>query len=1039
MLDRISSFQSSYQSGGFSKAVIYTDNQCSQSKRPRGKRAGIKVVEKESKFSNVIETLVTVRQLRSKLSSRHRTLTEITLNNTPYKNSDLALHCKLAVWNVRSLGNKSSVIADLVLSKNLDILILTETWLNGDNTDDLKINDLLNTLCDHEFISAPRQGKGGGIGILLRKGFTLQREQVENFSTFEHLNLLVTAGSVSIRLIAVYRPPPSKKNKFTIKAFLDEFSTLTESLVITTGKVVIAGDFNFHVNDITNTAASSFRQLLEASGLKQHVQEVTHNRGHTLDLIITKLSDSLVSNIKTLPMSSSDHSVVACQLKCPRPKPTRITVSHRKLKSIDPVALRNDIASSCLITLPSTDVESLTNQYNTVLRNILNNHASATTREITVRPHAPWYNDILRGEKRKRRKFEKKWRQTRLEVDRQIYLEQCRHYHRLLEKEKKSHHMITLQHCDQHELFVEVDKMINGQKKVILPSTVPLELLPELFGTYFHNKIIALRENLNQVMNMSVDIQESCSSNLAKFRVLSAEKVTSLVKKSKTKSCKLDPIPTIILKEKCLDTLTVPITSIINKSLSCGVVPLQLKSALITPVIKKTTLNHDDLASYRPVSNLPFLSKLLERAVAEQVHNYLQDNQLYAPLQSAYRKYHSTETALLKVHNDILMALDSGQQVILVLLDLSSAFDTLDHNILLTRLEHKFGITDLALKWFSDYLNCRNQSVRINNLVSSPKSVSFGVPQGSVLGPLLFTLYISPLEDVIKAHNITSMFYADDSKLYLTLDPCTEDSTTTTRIENCIKDIKAWTTNNKLVFNDSKTEVMRIVSRFNRSPQPFPGIKIGNDVVPPVGKARDLGVILDDRLSLESHVNKLCKSASFAIYRIGRIRKYLDKFTCERLVHAFVTSILDQCNSLLYGLPKYLLDRVQRVQNTAARLVCCTKRSEHITPILQQLHWLPLAKRVKFKILLLTYKCLHGMSPTYLSTLINQKVPTRALRSSSSGITLVLPKSNTRSFGDRAFSVVAPTLWNTLPTEIKEAESLTSFKSKLKTHLFSND
>ena len=186
---------------------------------------------------------------------------------------------------------------------------------------------------------------------------------------------------------------------------------------------------------------------------------------------------------------------------------------------------------------------------------------------------------------------------------------------------------------------------------------------------------------------------------------------------------------------------------------------------------------------------------------------------------------------------------------------------------------------------------------------------------------------------------------------------------------------------------------------------------------------------------MEKHVNNVCRAASFALHKLGQIRKYLDKHTTEKLVHAFVTCRLDNCNSLFYGLPDKLIAKLQRTQNSAARLVTLTKSRDHISPILRDLHWLPVKSRIMYKILLLTYKCIHGCAPLYLQELIQMYKPTRKLRSSSKQL-LVQSSSSTKTYGLRAFQHSSAELWNKLPNHIKNAKTLVQFKTSLKTYLF---
>ena len=231
-------------------------------------------------------------------------------------------------------------------------------------------------------------------------------------------------------------------------------------------------------------------------------------------------------------------------------------------------------------------------------------------------------------------------------------------------------------------------------------------------------------------------------------------------------SCDLDPIPTKLLK-LCLDPLLGPITRIVNMSLGSGVFPKDLKHALVRPTLKKPTLDPDILKNYRPVSNLPTLSKIIEKAAVTRLTFHLSHNSLIEKFQSAYRPGYSTETALVRITSDILSDLDSRRGVILVMLDLSAAFDTLDYNVLVSRLDRRLGVRGTALQWFSDYHSNRTQSVIIDNCVSSPIALESGGPQGSVLGAEDYKMYTSPVGDIIRKHGMRYSIYADDSTKYI--------------------------------------------------------------------------------------------------------------------------------------------------------------------------------------------------------------------------------------------------------------------------------
>ncbi len=237
-------------------------------------------------------------------------------------------------------------------------------------------------------------------------------------------------------------------------------------------------------------------------------------------------------------------------------------------------------------------------------------------------------------------------------------------------------------------------------------------------------------------------------------------------------------------------------------SLSLGYVSKTFKLAGIKPLIKKTQLDPKDLVNYRPISNFPFLSNLLEKVASSQLYTFLEKKSGLESFQSGFRSYHSAETALIRVTNDLLLLSDRGCISLLVLLDLSDAFSTIDHNILLNRLENIVGISGSALAGFKSYLSDRHQFVAVNEEVSYRSQVQYGVPQGSVLGPLLFTLYMLPLVNIIRKHGVSFHCYADDTQLYIYSRPGETHQIET--LMECIVDIKKRMTNNFLLLNSEK-------------------------------------------------------------------------------------------------------------------------------------------------------------------------------------------------------------------------------------------
>ena len=402
-------------------------------------------------------------------------------------------------------------------------------------------------------------------------------------------------------------------------------------------------------------------------------------------------------------------------------------------------------------------------------------------------------------------------------------------------------------------------------------------------------------------------------------------------------------------------------------------------------------------------------------------------------LQSAYRPHHSVETALLKVQNDILTALDQRKEVILVLLDFTSAFDTIEHMTLHGRLKQLYGLGGTVLEWLTSYLYNRSHVVKVRNSLSNSVTNNCGVPQGSVIGPMLYTMYSAPISKVIEAHGLSSMLYADDTQIYLTFRP-QDQQEAIMKLNNCLTDIVSWAQKNMLKINAQKTELLHFSSRFNPSSSAA-SVMVDGFVVHETRIARNLGIHMDQHLQLREHIKKVCSSSMSALKRIAQIRHFMSTKTTMKLIHAFVTSRIDSCNALLFGIPEKDLSKLQTVQNCAARLIECAKRRDPVMPMLTRLHWLPVEKRIVYKIVLLCHKVLIHKSPTDLASVLTPYLPQRNLRSSSKQL-LVVPTSSTCTYGDRAFASAAPILWNKLPDNLKTETDTSSFIKSLKTYLF---
>lgn len=552
------------------------------------------------------------------------------------------------------------------------------------------------------------------------------------------------------------------------------------------------------------------------------------------------------------------------------------------------------------------------------------------------------------------------------------------------------------------------------------------------FAAFFSRKIDDIRAATADVPPPSVVAQ--AASSLPSFRPCTTSEVRRIIMTSPVKSCSLDAVPTFLVRE-FVDVLLPYLTSMVNASLAQGRLPTSQKHAIVTPLLKKTGLDTADMANFRPVSNLSFMSKVVERAVASQLTEYLSANNLLPCFQSAYRKRHSTETAILRVLSDMLMAADVRQVTLLGMLDLSAAFDCVDHTILLQRLRIGFGLTDVALKWIVSFLTERTQQIAYNGELSSIQHVLFGVPQGSALGPLLYVLYTAELFHVVARHGLRLHMYADDCQVYLS-SPASDAATAVDRLSACVADVNDWMTASRLRLNPSKTQVMWLGSSQQLDKINIRDVPLLSASVTVVNTARDLGVILDSQLSLDAHVASVCRSSYYQLKQLRPVARSLSVEAAKTLVQAFVSSRLDYCNAILHGLPEKLMRRLQSVQNAAARMITSARRRDHITPILRQLHWLPVRQRVDFKIAVLVFQCLTGHAPAYLADDCQLAADASARRLRSADTAKCVVRRTYNNFGDRCFAAAGPRLWNTLPLNLRLCDSLGQFKRSLKTFLF---
>ena len=742
----------------------------------------------------------------------------------------------------------------------------------------------------------------------------------------------------------------------------------------------------------------------------------------------------IIDGILPNDVKLSDHFLLEFKVSISALKKEYISLNYRDTKSVDSDRFCSDIKNG-YTDIHSGNMKEKMIAYNTLMSGVVDSHAPLKTKQIKIVPNAPWFDFEYKSLRRLRRKAEKRYKQSGLEVHKKQFITLRKQTTVLAFNKKRTYYAERIDACNGNSksLFSCVNKLLDIKQDVVLPSHNSNTELAENFKLYFKEKISNIRKTFptSDIRSNNETILDSMKA-LYTFEPTTEDELRSVILTCGINCSPEDPVPISLLKNN-LD-LFIPIwRDIVNLSLSQGSMDC-LKNAILNPLIKEldSLLDIDALNNYRPVSNLVFLSKLIERIVASRIESHMVKHDLQSSKQYGYKKGHSSEMLLVKIVNDLLTSCDRKTPTLLMLLDLSAAFDTVDQNKLLKILHDEIGIRGTAFTWFTSFLKSRTQRVKIGNSYSSVDILEYGVPQGSVLGPVLFNIYTRSFYSYVQSVGFEVEGFADDHQLRRPFNPAFQVKALGENIEKCLQAITLWMNEFFLRLNSSKTKILVVCSPTVKSKLHINGTFINGKCIRFVHSAKNLGVILDTELSFEAQIRKVTSSCFSTIRNISRIKGFLNSDQIKTLVSTLVFTKLDYCNVLYYGLNSHLLSKLQTVQNSALRLVHKMQRYDRlsISKIFNDLHWLKIKERITFKVLLIMHKCVIGTAPHDVKGLIT---PSNSDRTKKVDIPTSMGK-----YGDRAFSVAGPKLWNALPFCIREEMNTLKFKKSLKTFLFDN-
>ena len=555
-----------------------------------------------------------------------------------------------------------------------------------------------------------------------------------------------------------------------------------------------------------------------------------------------------------------------------------------------------------------------------------------------------------------------------------------------------------------------VSKLLIGNSEVTSGKDIA-----NAFNDYFVNIGPKLASKLANDGSYRKYLNNNFPNSMFLTPVIEEEVLAIINKLLPNKSPGIDNIGPKILKQSVNIILT-PLTHVLNNSLLQAHVPSNLKMAKVIPIYKKKEKTAP--GNYRPISLLSVLNKILEKLMHKRLYSFLMKYNILYKYQFGFRKGHSTILANIEIVDNIREHLDKGEHVLGIYLDLSKAFDTVNHEILLHKLNY-YGIRGHALEWFKSYLQSRKQCVWINGAYSEPKIVTTGVPQGSVLGPLLFLIYVNDINCAINSGKLR--LFADDSNLFITghsLNDMVREA------EDKLESLNKWFKHNQLTLNVDKT----CYTLFSRSEQLSLSISLNGKEIEKVDAAKYLGIYLDSSLSWNMHVDELCKKVQKLFGPFYYISNYITLDMAKQLYYAFVHP------HLLYGIEIYGCtsksnsNRLQVLQNRILKTLTRTDQRASSTELLKKMQILNIEDIYSLTLLLFVYKQQHQKLPIIFNNTftLNKAIRDRVTRQDN---LLYVGRSQT-NFGKNKVSNIAAGLWNTLPEEIRNAESVNTFKKK---------
>ena len=912
----------------------------------------------------------------------------------------------------------------LTQQQSIHIICLCETFLNDTFCDqEIHIND-------YTLFRKDRSSHGGGIVVYVKDNISCIRRQDLECDSLESIWLeCQQSNSSSFLICSCYRPPSAKHE------WLDIFSVSLEKSFLEQKECIIVGDFNINLDD-DSSHARSWIDVLSSVNHTQLVNTPTRVSKNSATLIDHAFSNRIcnISKITIPKLSISDHYPICLTRKTFtkfNSNSSHKVISYRSLKHFDPNIFLDELASLPWDSVDTCDtIDSALERFVDMFIHTLNRNAPMKKKRVK-RLHQPnWFNNIILNAIRQRTYFHKKkdmpnyryWRQ-KVKV--------------LIAQAKQNYYSeeISLGKRNPKNLWKSIHDLsgLNKSPKTILltdDNKCPVTnacTAAQMFNDYFssiHNIIYSNTDCINDPDTHSIELEsaEKCSPSftIPPIPVAFVESQLNLLDASKSTGS--DGLSPKFLKLSA-PVIAPILTKMFNRSINSQEYPQIFKIARVVPIYKKGSAN--DVSNYRPISILPAVSLILERHVSTHLRFYLEINKLLYTRQSGFRANHSCQTALIKILEDWISAIDDKQFVGTLFLDLSKAFDLVDHKILLNKMRF-LNFDETTITWFASYLENRQQFVSLSGASSESSLILSGVPQGSVLGPLLFLLYINDLPTYVKS-SITDIF-ADDT----TLSAFNKSLDTVKDILTMdLSNVDNWCNANHMTINGSKSKIMYLSSKYKAKHIACNDFSINyfDESITVCDSEKLLGLIVDNTLSWRPHIESVLKKCNSLLYLLSRIKMFLSVPLRKMFYNAYILPHLDYCCVIWGNCEVSQVNKILKFQKRAARLILDKDLNTPSNELFSILKWQTFPNRVKFLTAVTAFKIMNGQAPDYLKCIFTPttNIHDRDLRSASNS-QLYLRKPNSELLR-KSFSYTGSKIWNGIPSHIKSAKSLAQFKS----------